>query len=173
MGLLSTLEPEIINYIQINAAKYDTTEEKIDQARSNMISHSPMMEAIERCLDLLDEPTMDALVPRLENVIKTAVGMPSKVGCSGVLVSLSTRHSFAFRSHADVILKDIEKAVLDRNSTVSAAYARAAGYVARLASDQQILRLLAYSKNLYFTAEDETRRQILGRHRFRSFEICD
>lgn len=160
LGLLSTLEPDFINYIHLNAEKYDTTEEKIDEARSRMVSHSPMMEAIERCLDLVDEPSMKLLVPCLENVIKTAVGMPSKVGCSGVLVSLATRHSYVFRPHADVFLKDIEKAVLDRNSTVSAAYARAAGYIARLASDQQLLKLAAYSKGLYFSAEDETRRQI-------------
>jgi proteasome component ECM29 len=160
LGLLSTLEPDFINYLHMNAAKYDTTQEKIDEARSTMISHSPMMEAIERCLDLLDEPTMKTLVPCLESVIKTAVGMPSKVGCAGVLVSLATRHSFIFRPHADIFLKDIEKAVLDRNSTVSAAYARAAGYIARLASDKQILRIANYSKDLYFSAEDETRRQI-------------
>lgn len=160
LGLLSTLEPDIINYLHMNAAKYDTTQEKIDEARSTAISHSPMMEAIERCLDLLDDKTMKELVPHLENVIKTAVGMPSKVGCSGVLVSLATRHSFVFRPHADVFLKNIEKSVLDRNSTVSAAYARAAGYIARLGSDQQILKLANYSKSLYFSAEDESRRQI-------------
>ena len=160
LGLLSTLEPDIINYLHMNAAKYDTTQEKIDEARSTAISHSPMMEAIERCLDLLDDKTMTDLVPHLENVIKTSVGMPSKVGCSGVLVSLATRHSFLFRPHADIFLKDIEKAVLDRNSTVSAAYARAAGYLARLGSNQQILKLANYSTNLYFSAEDESRRQI-------------
>ncbi|OBT54523.1 hypothetical protein VE04_06688 [Pseudogymnoascus sp. 24MN13] len=160
LGLLSTLEPDIINYLHMNAAKYDTTQEKIDEARSTAISHSPMMEAIERCLDLLDDKTMKDLVPHLENVIKTAVGMPSKVGCSGVLVSLATRHSFLFKPHADIFLKDMEKAVRDRNSTVSAAYARAAGYLARLGSNQQILKLATYSKNLYFAAEDESHRQV-------------
>ncbi|ELR03409.1 hypothetical protein GMDG_06146 [Pseudogymnoascus destructans 20631-21] len=160
LGLLSTLEPDIINYLHMNAAKYDTTQEKIDEARSTAISHSPMMEAIERCLDHLDDKTMKDLVPHLENVIKTAVGMPSKVGCSGVLVSLATRHSFVFKPHADIFLKDIEKAVRDRNSTVSAAYARAAGYLARLGSNQQILKLATYSKNIYFAAEDEAHRQV-------------
>jgi proteasome component ECM29 len=160
LGLLSILEPEAFNFVQMNAAKYNTTEDKIDEIRSQIVSHSPLMESVERCLDLLDEPTMAALVPCLENVIKTAVGMPSKVGCSGVLVSLATRHSFVFRPHADIFLKAIEKAVLDRNSTVSAAYARSAGYISRLASDQQLLRLANYSKKLYFSAEDETRRQI-------------
>jgi proteasome component ECM29 len=37
------------------------------------------MDAIEKCLDLVDEPTMSELVPSLENAIKQSVGMPSKV----------------------------------------------------------------------------------------------
>jgi proteasome component ECM29 len=38
-----------------------------------------MMEAIEKCLDLVDEPTMSKLVPSLESAIRQSVGMPSKV----------------------------------------------------------------------------------------------
>jgi proteasome component ECM29 len=160
IGLLSTLEMEGVDYLYLRAAQYNLTEEKIDSARSTAVSQSPLMESIERCLDQLDEATIKALVPHLENVIKTAVGMPSKVGCSGVLVSLATRHAFVFRPHADAFLKIVEKAVLDRNNAVSAAYARSAGYVARLASDDSLLRLASYSKNLYFDADDESRRQV-------------
>lgn len=160
LGLLSTMEMEGVDYLYLRAAQYNLTEEKIDNARSTAVSQSPLMESIERCLDQLDEPTMASLVPHLENVIKTTVGMPSKVGCSGVLVSLATRHSFLFRPHSDSFLKLIEKVVLDRNNAVSAAYARSAGYMARLGSDESLLRLATYSKNLYFNAEDEVRRQV-------------
>jgi proteasome component ECM29 len=86
--------------------------------------------------------------------------MPSKIGCAAVLVSLATRHSFVFRPHADEFLKIIEKAVRDRNNAVSAAYARSAGYLSRLGSDDALLRVALYSKGLYFNAEDETRRQV-------------
>ncbi|KAH8603038.1 proteasome stabiliser-domain-containing protein [Bisporella sp. PMI_857] len=160
LGLLSTMETEGIDYLYLRAAQYNLTEEKIDNARSTAVSHSPLMETIDRCLDQLDEDTMAKLVPRLENVIKTTVGMPSKVGCSGVLVSLATRHSFVFKPHADTFLKAIEKTVLDRNNAVSAGYARSAGYMARLASDDSLFRLAQYAKNLYFDAEDETKRQV-------------
>jgi proteasome component ECM29 len=163
LGLLSTLgEFEGIDYLYLRASSNNEkyTAEDIDKARSSIVSKSPLMEAIERCLDLLDGPTMKELVPKLENAIKTTIGMPSKIGCAGVLVSLATRHSFVFKPHADVFLKITEKAVLDRNSTVSAAYARAAGYLSRQASDEAILRLAAYSTKLYFNAEDETRRQV-------------
>lgn len=160
IGLLSSLESEGVDYVYLRAAHYNLTEEKIDSARSTAVSRSPIMESIERCLDVLDEPTMKELVPHLTNAIKTSIGMPSKIGCSGVLVSLATRHSFVFRPHADSFLRLIEKAVLDRNNAVSAGYARAAGYLARLASDEALLRLTTFSQKLYFDAEDETRRQV-------------
>ena len=160
LGLLSTFEMEGVDYLYLNAANYNLTEEKIDSARTTAVSHSPLMEAIERCLDQLDEPTMSEVVPRLDNAIKSMVGMPSKVGCAAVLVSLATQHSFVFRPHTDHFLKVMEKAVLDRNTAVSAGYARAAGYMSRLASDNSLLRLSTYSKDQYYNAEDEQRRQV-------------
>jgi len=116
------------------------------------IRSSPLMEAIERCLDLVDESTMAALQPRLETAMKGAVGLPSKVGCTRVLVSLSTRHNLLFRPYADGFLRQIEKQILDRNETVSSSYAVAAGYVARTATDKHILRLLTFAQSLYFDA---------------------
>lgn len=113
------------------------------------------MEAIERCLDLLDEDSMKQLQPRLESAIKSAVGLPSKVGSSRVLVSLSTRRLTVFRPFADAFLKLIEKVVLDRNETVSSSYAVAAGYLARAASDKQLLRLMSFAQSLYFDSEGD------------------
>jgi proteasome component ECM29 len=43
-----------------------------------------MMEAVEKCLDLMDEPTMSQLVLSLESAIQQSVGMPSKVSISGL-----------------------------------------------------------------------------------------
>ncbi|KAK5173412.1 proteasome component M29 [Saxophila tyrrhenica] len=155
IGLLSSLEPEAVNYVHLNASKYNLTEQKIDDMRLSSVRSSPLMEAIERCLDLLDEPTMHALQPRLESAMKSAVGLPSKVGSSRVLVSLSTRRPYLFRAFADDYLKVIEKLVIDRNETVASSYAMAAGYVARSASDKQILRTVNFAKRLYFESEGD------------------
>ncbi|KAI9053424.1 hypothetical protein LZ554_002382 [Drepanopeziza brunnea f. sp. 'monogermtubi'] len=162
LGLLSTMETEGVDYLYLRAAQYNLTEAKIDNVRSAAVSQSPLMEGIEKCLDNLNETTMKDLAYRLENAIKTSIGMPSKIGCAGLLVSLAMRHPFVFRPHADTFLKVAEKAVLDRNNAVSAAYARATGYLSRLGSDESLVRLAAYTKDLYFNAEDETRRQVSG-----------
>ena len=164
IGCLSTLEPEAVNYVHMNAAKYNLTEQKIDDMRLSSIRSSPLMEAIERCLDLLDDDTMQRLQPKLESTMKSAVGLPSKVGASRVLVSLSTRRLAVFRPFADGVLKLIEKVALDRNETVASSYAIAAGYVARAATDKQLLRLVAYCKGLYFDSEGD-RESVVPRRR--------
>ncbi|KAF2769317.1 ARM repeat-containing protein [Teratosphaeria nubilosa] len=170
IGSLSSLEPEAVNYLHLNASKYNLTEQKIDDMRLSSIRSSPLMEAIERCIDLLDDGTMTQLMPRLESAMRSAVGLPSKVGSSRVLVSLSTRRLVVFRPHADAVLKIIEKVVLDRNETVSSSYAVASGYVARAATEKQILRLVDFSKKCYFEAEGD-REAAMPRRAITSGEI--
>lgn len=77
--LLSSLEPEVVNYLHLNADKYNTTGEDIDRMRLSNVRGSPMMDAIERCLDLLDGETMKAFIPQLQKTIRKALGLPSKV----------------------------------------------------------------------------------------------
>ncbi|KAK4540262.1 hypothetical protein LTR36_009667 [Oleoguttula mirabilis] len=170
IATLSSLEPEAVNYLHLNASKYNLTEQKIDDMRLSSIRSSPLMEAIERCLDLLDDETMQKLVPKLESAMKSAVGLPSKVGASRVLVSLSTRRSAVFQPFADSFLRLIEKVVLDRNETVSSSYAVAAGYVARAASEKQLLRLISFCKSLYFDSEGD-RESVVPRRSLASGEI--
>jgi proteasome component ECM29 len=161
LGLLSSLEPEAVNYLHLNAKKYNLTEQKIDDMRLQNVRSSPLTESIERCLDLADAETMKLLVPRIEAAMKSAVGLPSKVGCSRVLVTLATRHRFVFMPYADAFLRLIHKQIHDRNETVSSSYAAAAGYLARLASDKQILATVAFANKLYFESEDNSDRNRL------------
>jgi proteasome component ECM29 len=161
LGLLSSLEPEAVNYLHLNAKKYNLTEQKIDDMRLQSVRSSPLTESIERCLDLADAPTMALLVPRIEAAMKSAVGLPSKVGCSRVLVTLATRHRFVFNPYADAFLKLIQKTIHDRNETVSSSYAAAAGYLARLASDKQLLATIGFAQKLYFAEDDASEKSRL------------
>ncbi len=162
LALLSSIEPEMVNYLHLNAEKYGLTAQELDDARLKHIRGSSMLEAIERCLDFLDESSMPELQQSLENAIKTVVGLPSKVGCSRVLVSLSTRQNFIFKSYADRFLPLARKQVFDRNDTISSSYAAALGYLARLASNEALLKLVESCRKLYFDSDDERHRVISG-----------
>lgn len=162
LSLLTFLEPQAVNYVHLNAEKYNLSAKDIDNARLSSIRNSPLMEAIERCIDMLDEKTMTESVGKIQIVMRTAIGMPSKVGCSRVVVSLATRRMALFTPHADVVLGSLEKQVLDRNETVCSSYAVALGYVARCATDRKILQIADYIRKLYFDDEDERRRAVSG-----------
>ncbi|KAF2759252.1 ARM repeat-containing protein [Pseudovirgaria hyperparasitica] len=162
IALLSSLEPEFVNYLRLNASKYKVTEQKIDDARLSSVRGSPLMEAIERCLDLLDEASMEKTMFSLQNAIRSSLDLPSKVGASKILVSLSTRHNFLFRPYADQYLQFIERFIRDRNDTVSASFAMAAGYVARVASDKSIARAIDFGKTMYFDSEEDRHRLLSG-----------
>ncbi|ODQ63342.1 hypothetical protein NADFUDRAFT_84483, partial [Nadsonia fulvescens var. elongata DSM 6958] len=88
LGLLSTMEPQTMNYLALNADKYGLSSDKVDISRLASIKSSPMMDAIEQLLDQLDESLMVQTVPRLCHVMRKSVGLPSKIGCSRVLVTL-------------------------------------------------------------------------------------
>ena len=162
LALLSSIEPEMINYLHLNADKYGLTAQELDDARLKHIRGSTMLEAIERCLDFLDESSMPDLQQNLENAIKTVVGLPSKVGCSRVLVSLSTRQNFIFKPYANNFLLLARKQLFDRNDTISSSYAAACGYIARLASTEALENLVKFCKKLYFDSDDERHRVIAG-----------
>lgn len=158
LGLLSTIEPEAINYHYQRAG--EDNREKIDKLRSAMVSRSPIAEAIENCLRNVDDAVMADLAPRLQESIKTALGMPTKIGCARVLSTLATRHAPSFSPYASAFLTQMERQTLDRNDEVSQNYARAAAYLIRVVPNSEAKtrfadRLIA----LYLSSEDETRRQ--------------
>jgi proteasome component ECM29 len=157
LGLLSTIEPDAINYYYQRFGEDDR--EKIDKIRSQMVNQSPISQAIENCLRNVDESVMPDLSAGLEETIKSALGMPTKVGCARLLGTLATRHTNDFRPYADRFLRLLEKQCLDRNDEVSQGYAKAAAYIMRHAPPQAKERFIGKFETLYFSAEDEARRQ--------------
>ena len=114
------------------------------------------MDSIERCLDLLDEGTMALLVPRLTKTARKAVGMPSKVGTSRVLVTLVLRQSILTKPHSGELLKAVSGVMLDRNDAVSTSWAVAGGYLCRLCDDEKILGLVQLALKFWFENEGES-----------------
>lgn len=162
LALLSSIEPEMINYLHMNAETFGVTKQQLDDARLKHIRGSSMLEAIERCLDYLDEHSMLEFNRSLENAIKSVIGLPSKVGCSRVLVSLATRQNFLFKPYADAFLQLARKQVFDRNDTISSAYASACGYLARLATDEALFKMVEGCRKLYFDSDEDRQRMMAG-----------
>jgi proteasome component ECM29 len=161
---LSSLEHESINYLHLNADKYGVTAEKLDKMRVSSMNSSPVAEAIDHCLESLDSSTEEGdkftrdAMNRLERTFKTVIGLPSKIGLSRVLVTLTVRHSMLFQPYADRFIQLVRKNILDRNETVSVAYSMSLAYLMRLASDKQVTETVLHAKALYFASEEPSHR---------------
>ncbi|KAI1614467.1 proteasome stabiliser-domain-containing protein [Exophiala viscosa] len=184
---LSSLEHESINYLHLNADKYGLTTEKLDKMRVSSINASPVTEAIERCLDSITTntdspetasdamegvtptsktreilPPMEDAMQRLVNAYRAAIGLPSKVGLSRVMITLVVRHQAAFRPYADRFVQVTRKHLLDRNATISVAFSTALGYLMRLASPKEVQATSSYAQKLYFESQDLVHRSVAG-----------
>jgi len=169
---LSSLEHESINYLHLNADKYGLTAEKLDKMRVSSINASPITEAIERCLESLDTSNPDTAsedtghvtdaMRRLEGTFKTAIGLPSRVGLSRVIVTLVVRHNLLFRPYADQFAQLLRKNLLDRNETISVAFSMSLAYLMRLTSEKQVQETSTFVRKLYFTSEEPSHRIISG-----------
>ncbi|KAF3762700.1 hypothetical protein M406DRAFT_63530 [Cryphonectria parasitica EP155] len=157
LGLLSTIEPDAVNYYYQRFG--EDGRGKIDKLRSQMVGQSPIFQAIENCLRNADADVMPQLAAGLEETIKSAIGMPTKVGCGRVLGTLATRHTSDFQPYAARFLQIMEKQALDKNDEVSGGYARAAAYIMRHAPSEAKEHFVDKYVALFFAAEDEARRE--------------
>lgn len=158
--LMSTLEPEIVNYLVLNADKYNLKSSEVDARRLQSLGHSPMMDAIEQILGLLDEMLMERTVQLLRRCVKKSVGLPSKVCGSRVIVSLITKYYAIAKPYGDTLLEICIGQLGDRNSTISSSFAAAAGYCCKIAQLDTVLEYSRRIQGLYFDSADENSRNL-------------
>ncbi|CUM66956.1 uncharacterized protein PRCAT00004643001 [Priceomyces carsonii] len=160
ISLMSSLEPEIVNYLVLNADKYKMKENDIDAKRLQSLGASPLMDAIDKLLDLVDETNIAALMSSLQAAIKKSVGLPSKACGSRVIVSLVSKRPTLITPYGDMLLKLCVLQLKDRNETISSSYGLAIGFVCRLASLKSISELSSKIDDFYFKSEDARGREI-------------
>lgn len=154
--LMSSVEPQVINYLTLNADKYNMKVEDIDSQRIGLIGSSPMMEAIEKLMDLLDEHTIGKFIEELGVAVKTSIGLPSKVAGSKAIVHLVLRHFFLVTNYGDQLLKIASGQLKDKNETIAKSYAIACGYCIRLSSVKKIESFGKKLTKYYFEKKSDT-----------------
>lgn len=113
---------------------------------------SPIMEAVEFCIEQIDESNLAALTGRLVNLIRKGTGLPTKAGCARFVTSLAMRQLSLLSSRndeANQLLKALSGAVQDRSLAVRKAMAVASGYLVRSSSAETGLKFLQHLRSLY------------------------
>jgi len=151
---LSSLEPQAINYYSFHAED----SQRLDNLRLSATKSSPIIEAVENCIEQIDDEVMKTLAPEICTLIKKSVGFPSKAGTARFVVSLSLRKPLIVKPYADNILKALASTQSDRNATIRKLYSSSIGYIAHIASYQALSKFIKkITKQYVENDEEETR----------------
>ncbi|CAG8551849.1 6467_t:CDS:10 [Diversispora eburnea] len=159
---LSSMEPQVMNYLSFHVEKYNVTQEQYENTRLSATKMSPIMEGIESCIDNIDENVMKEFEPKLLQLIRKGIGLPTKAGCARLLVTLSQRKAPILRPFADNIMKALSGALLDPSPAIRKSYAVAIGYVAHLSTDNTLIKFMSHLKKVYCDNSEQEIRSITG-----------
>ncbi|EMG49100.1 hypothetical protein G210_0210 [Candida maltosa Xu316] len=150
INLFSSLEPEVVNYLVLNASKYNVDHNEIDAKRMKSVGHSPLMDAIEKLLLQLDDNNLPDFMTRLEKSIKKGVGLPTKVSAAMVVMNMVTHHLQMIKPYGDRLLLITMNQINDRNDTIASSYAAACGHLCRIAKVETVIKLSKKINQMYF-----------------------
>ncbi|KAG0238428.1 hypothetical protein BGX31_003302 [Mortierella sp. GBA43] len=157
---LTTMEPQLMNYLSFHTDKYQVSQEQLEGTRLNAVKLSPMMEGIDSCLENVDESVMPALTDQVVATIRKAVGLPTKAGCAHLLVSICIKKPVIVREYSDTFLKVLGSAIKDKSPAVRKSYAVAVGYLSRVATDDALVKFIGRLDGYYLDTEEEELRSI-------------
>ncbi|KAJ3341578.1 hypothetical protein HDU91_000683 [Kappamyces sp. JEL0680] len=157
---LSSLEPQAMNYIALNADKYNISQDALEASRLSAAKSSPIMDALDQCVHYVDRDSLLDLVPKLCHIIRKGVGLPTRAGTARFIYTLVQRLPQELKEHADAILKALSGAVFDRSPAVRKSFSTAAGHICKLASPGAVEKLALFLKEKYLDANDEEGRSV-------------
>lgn len=154
INLFSSLEPEVVNYLVLNASKYNVDHNDIDAKRMKSVGHSPLMDAIDKLVNQLDNSNLPDFINKLERAIKKGVGLPSKVSAAMVIMNMVTHHLQLIKPYGDKLLLVTMEQINDRNDTIASSYAAACGYLCRVSKVDTIIKLSKKITQMYFEGSE-------------------
>ncbi|KAJ2082230.1 proteasome component M29 [Coemansia sp. RSA 988] len=159
---LSDMESQAANYMTFHAGGSGISQDQLESLRLGAVKSSPMMQGVETILEYLTPSTMEALVPRLQNIIRHGLGLPARAGCARTVVVLCVKKAELVRPFASALVKAISGSLAENSALQRQAWAAAIGYMAPMLSPAMIKNLLKHLEKIYFEKYDSDIRGVSG-----------
>lgn len=132
---LSSLEPQMMNYLSFHTDKYNITQDQLDSSRLSAAKASPILESIESTVIYITPSVLEALIPRLCVLIRKGIGLPTRAGCARFVYTLTARIPLDFKPFADAVLVALTHAINDPSPVIRKSFATALAHVAPHCTD--------------------------------------
>ena len=145
---LSSFEPQSLNYLAFHVE----SKEALEATRFTAAKMSPMMEGAEHALEHLDLAALQVMTPKIVNIIRKGIGLPTRAGVSRFVTTLCIKKADVLKadsSLADAMIKAISGSIQDRSEPVRRSFAVALGYVFKFCSLTSMEKLITHLRNMY------------------------
>ncbi|KAI5083342.1 hypothetical protein GOP47_0003085 [Adiantum capillus-veneris] len=147
---LSSLEDQRLNYAELHVEKAGISTERLENLRVAVSRDSPMWETLHFSLQQVDEHVMEVLVPRLVQLVRSGVGLNTRVGVAKFISLLTQQQGSEMQQYAGTLLKALKAVCRDEKSPSSRhALVSACASIAKYAGATQIQCLFEDSIALY------------------------
>ncbi|KAG9454895.1 hypothetical protein H6P81_007799 [Aristolochia fimbriata] len=147
---LSSLEDQRLNYVELHAANIGMQSEKLETLRIAVAKDSPMWETLDLCLKVIDSQCLELLVPRLAQLVRSAVGLNTRVGIASFISLLVQKVGVDIKPYTGMLLRLLFPAVLDEKSGASKrAFAGACALVLKYLGPVQAQKLIEETTSLH------------------------
>ncbi|XP_066369114.1 uncharacterized protein [Miscanthus floridulus] len=148
---LPSLEDQRLNYVEMHAGNAGIKTEKLESLRIAVAKDSPMWETLDICIKVVDKNSLDILVPRLAQMVRSAVGLNTRVGVASFITLLVQKVMIDIKPFTALLLKLLYSAVLEeRSSAVKRAFASSCATVLKYARPSQAQKLIEDTTSLHF-----------------------
>ncbi|KAL3530047.1 hypothetical protein ACH5RR_009369 [Cinchona calisaya] len=140
---LSSLEDQGLNYVELHAANVGIQVDKLENLRISIAKGSPMWETLDFCVGVVDTQSLELLVPRLAQLVRSAVGLNTRVGIANFISILVEKVGAGIKPFTSMLLKLLFPVVKEEKSTASKrALANACATILKFAVSSQAQKLI-------------------------------
>ncbi|GJN13854.1 hypothetical protein PR202_gb00604 [Eleusine coracana subsp. coracana] len=153
---LSSLEDQRMNYVEMHAGNVGIKTERLESLRIAVSKDSPMWETLDICIKVVDKNSLDLLVPRLAQMVRSAVGLNTRVGVASFITLLVQKVMIDIKPFTPTLLKLLFNAVLgEKSSAVKRAFASSCATVLKYASPSQAQKLIEDTTSLHSSGKND------------------
>ncbi|GAV78127.1 Ecm29 domain-containing protein, partial [Cephalotus follicularis] len=147
---LSSLEDQGLNYVEMHAANVGIQTEKLEHLRISIAKGSPMWETLDLCVKIVDTESLDLLVPRLAHLVRSGVGLNTRVGVANFINFLVQKVGVDIKPYTSMQLRLLFPVVIEEKSAAAkCAFASACAMVLKYAAPSQAQKLIVDTAALH------------------------
>ncbi|XP_024961967.1 proteasome adapter and scaffold protein ECM29 isoform X1 [Cynara cardunculus var. scolymus] len=147
---LSSLEDQGLNYVEMHAANAGIQTEKLENLRISIAKSSPLWETLDLCIEVVDDQSLEQLVPRLSQLARSGVGLNTRVGVASFISLLVQKVGSSIKPFTSMLLRLLFLVVKEERSAASKrAFANSCAFVIKYAPPSQVQKLIEETAALH------------------------